>query len=148
MAEWQTRCLEGAVGVYLCGFKSRRPHKIQKRDETMLSSLLFYILIILSDERPKDFHSSKSDKIYIVDFITGKVETLGSTFRHETAGLLPSLCYYAKSINIYNFSVPINAQSDTLAPQPTIPQAQLVVQGFPYTNKYPFQYDLPHKYPP
>ena len=34
-------------------------------------------------------------------FITGKVETLGSTFRHETAGLLPSSCYYVKSIKNY-----------------------------------------------
>ena len=33
---------------------------------------------------PKDFHSSKSDKICTVDFITGKVETLGSTFSNET----------------------------------------------------------------
>ena len=97
---------------------------------------------------PKDFHSSKSDKICTVDFITGKVETLGSTFRHETAGLLPSLCYYAKSIKKQSYAVPINAQSDTLALQTTIPPAQLVVQGFPYTNKYPFQYDLPHKYLP
>ncbi len=79
MAEWQTRCLEGAVGVYLCGFKSRRPHKYRKRDETMISSLLFCILMILLDERPKDFHSSNN----------------------KTAGLLPSSCYYVKSIKNY-----------------------------------------------
>ena len=33
---------------------------------------------------PKDSHSSKSDKICTVDFITGKVETSGSTFSNET----------------------------------------------------------------
>ena len=33
---------------------------------------------------PKDSHSSNSDKICTVDFITGKVETLGSTFSNET----------------------------------------------------------------
>ena len=30
----------------------------------------------------------------ITDSITGKFETLGSNFRHETIGLLPSACYY------------------------------------------------------
>ena len=84
MAEWQTRCLEGAVGVYLCGFKSRRPHKYRKRDKitfygTMILSLLFCILMILLDERPKDFHNSNN----------------------KTAGLLPSSCYYVKSIKNY-----------------------------------------------
>ena len=32
----------------------------------------------------KDSHSSNSDKICTVDFITGKVETSGSTFSNET----------------------------------------------------------------
>ena len=82
MAEWQTRCLEGAVGVYLCGFKSRRPYKYRKRDKikfygTMILSLLF--CITLSDNQYKDFRSSQN----------------------ETAGLLPSSCYYVKSIKNY-----------------------------------------------
>ena len=99
---------------------------------------------------PKDSHSSNSDKICTVDFITGKVETSDSTFSNETplGGCLRPYATIDKSIKKQSYSVRINAQSDTLAPQPTIPQAQLVVQDFPYTNKYPFQYDLPHKYPP
>ena len=94
------------------------------------------------------FIVAKVIKSAFAAFITGKVETLGSTFRHETAGLLPSSCYYIESIIKLSYRVRINAQSDTLALQTTIPPAQLVVQGFPYTNKYPFQYDLPHKYLP
>ena len=99
---------------------------------------------------PKDSHSSKSDKICTVDFITGKVETSGSTFSNETplGGCLRPNATINKSIIKLFYTVPINAQSDTLALQTTIPPAQLVVQGFPYTNKYPFQYDLPHKYLP
>ena len=71
--------------MYTCAGSSPAGRiKYRKRDETMLSSLLFCILMIRLDERPKDFHSSKSDKICTVDFITGKVETLGSTFSNET----------------------------------------------------------------
>lgn len=39
VAEWQTRCLEGAVGVYLCGFKSRRPHQNRNLAEKLGFSL-------------------------------------------------------------------------------------------------------------
>lgn len=83
-------------------------------------------------------------------FITGKVETLGSTFSNETpiGGCLRPHATIDKSIKKQSYTVPINAQSDKLAPQPIIPQVQLVVLDFPYTNKYPFQYDSPHKYPP
>ena len=45
----------------------------------MILSLLFCILMILLDERPKDFHNSNN----------------------KTAGLLPSSCYYVKSIKNY-----------------------------------------------
>ena len=58
---------------------------------------------------PKDSHSSKSDKICTVDFITGKVETLGSTFSNETpkvaACVLMLLCkihYHLKRPLIYD----------------------------------------------
>ena len=53
---------------------------------------------------PKDSHSSKSDKICIVDFITGKVETLGSTFSNETppGGCLRPNATIDKSILILN----------------------------------------------
>ena len=32
------------------------------------------------------------------DSITGKFETLGSNFRHETVGLLPPDCYYTQEV--------------------------------------------------
>ena len=98
----------------------------------------------------KDFHSSNSVKNCFADFITGKVESLGSTFSNETptGGCLRPHATIDKSIIKLFYTVPINAQSDTLAPLTTIPQDQLVSLDFPYTNKYPFQYDLPHKYPP
>ena len=99
---------------------------------------------------PRIFIVAKVIKSAFAVFITGKVETLDSTFSNETpiGGCLRPHATIDKSIIKQSYTVPINAQSDTLAPQPTIPPAQLVVQGFPYTNKYPFQYDLPHKYLP
>ena len=50
---------------------------------------------------PKDFHSSNSDKNCFADFITGKVETLGSTFSNETpiGGCLRPYATIDKSIN-------------------------------------------------
>ena len=53
---------------------------------------------------PKDSHSSKSDKICTVDFITGKVETLGSTFSNETQGCSRPHVTIDKSIHILNVS--------------------------------------------
>ena len=51
----------------------------------MLSSLLFYILIILSnDQTQRIFIVAKVIKSAFAAFITGKVETLGSTFSNET----------------------------------------------------------------
>lgn len=38
----------------------------------------------------KTSHSNISDISSIADYITQKIETLGSIFRHETVGLLPS----------------------------------------------------------
>ena len=39
----------------------------------------------------KTLHSNISDIISVADYITRKIETLGSIFRHKTEGLLPSL---------------------------------------------------------
>ena len=52
----------------------------------------------------KDFHSSNSDKNCFADFITGKVETLGSTFSNETptGGCLRPHTTIDKSITILN----------------------------------------------
>ena len=70
----------------------------------MISSPLFCILMILLDERPKDFHNRNSDKNCFADFITGKVETLGLTFSNETpiGGCLRPYATIDKSINILN----------------------------------------------
>ena len=53
---------------------------------------------------PKDSHSSNSDKICTVHFITGKVETSGSTFSNETplGGCLHPYATIDKSILILN----------------------------------------------
>ena len=55
---------------------------------------------------PKDSHSSNSDKICTVDFITGKVETSDSTFSNETplGGCLRPYATIDKSILILNVS--------------------------------------------
>ena len=99
---------------------------------------------------PRIFIVAKVIKSAFAVFITGKVETLDSTFSNETpiGGCLRPHATIDKSIIKLFYTVPINAQSDMLDPLTTIPQAQLVVLDFPYTNKYPYQYDLRHKYPP
>ena len=48
--------------------------------------------------KSKTFYSSTSDKNCTADFITRKIETLGSIFSHETEGLLASLTTISESL--------------------------------------------------
>ena len=46
------------------------------------------------------FYSSTNDKNCPADFITRKIETLGSIFSHETEGLLASLTTISESLYV------------------------------------------------
>ena len=55
---------------------------------TMTESLYSIHSLINTRPKSKTFYSSTSDKNCLADFITRKIETLGSIFSHETEGLL------------------------------------------------------------
>ncbi len=57
---------------------------------TILESLNPIRSLINTRPKSKTFYSSTSDKNCHADFITRKIETLGSIFSHETEGLLAS----------------------------------------------------------
>ena len=65
---------------------------------TMTESL--YSIRSLINTRPisQTFYSSTSDKNCSADFITRKIETIGSIFSHETQGLLASLTTITESL--------------------------------------------------
>ena len=75
---------------------------------TMTESL--YSIHSLINTRPisKTFYSSTSDKNCPTDFITRKIETLGSIFSHETKGLLASLTTITESL--HPIRTPINTR--------------------------------------
>ena len=58
--------------------------------------------------KSKTFYSSTSDKNCTADFITRKIETLGSIFSHETEGLLASLTTITESL--HPIRTPINTR--------------------------------------
>ena len=60
----------------------------QKTRLTVKVSLVF--TIYMETNTSETFYSSTSDKNCPADFITRKIETLGSIFSHETEGLLAS----------------------------------------------------------
>ena len=50
------------------------------------------------------FYSSTNDKNCPADFITRKIETLGSIFSHETESLLAMLTTYTRKSTSYTYS--------------------------------------------
>ena len=59
----------------------------------------------LINTRPKEKTSRSSISLIIqADYRTGKIETTGSIFRHETEGLLPSLATTIRKSNLYTYS--------------------------------------------
>ena len=72
---------------------------------TITQSLSLKRSLINIPKTEKTLHSSSSDIISKADYITGNFETLGSKFRHETEGLLPSLATISQSLFLVPFKI-------------------------------------------
>ena len=75
---------------------------------TILESLHPIRTPINTRPKSKTFYSSISDKNCTAEFITRKIETLGSIFSHETEGLLASLTTITESL--HSIRTPINTR--------------------------------------